>query len=268
MASEYVLIPKNKYQQLQKDALQDSQVESDSQHKTSSSSSSSSSPPPAAAAAAAAATSKQSGDKVSDRNGTPNSTDDDDDKDASAANTAADSSTRSKLQYARRTSPLPPHKEEPYDEVLDMGEIANSDDSGDTDGDDDYDVADILQSFTSSELPHVQPILKLMETNAKIMTWEHTTGEIVFQGKTVENSNVVELLKDTLNASMHPVGKMEFYRGLDLMNVKVSTIKHPKNKALLSVIKGDRPIKLKQSKTKVKRLKPVKNSSTSWLSWK
>ena len=43
-------------------------------------------------------------------------------------------------------------------------------------------------------------------------------------------------------AHLHPVGKMEFYRGLDLLKVKLTCIKHPKNKALLTIMKGEKKI--------------------------
>ena len=43
-------------------------------------------------------------------------------------------------------------------------------------------------------------------------------------------------------ANLHPVAKMEFYRGLDLLKVKLTCIKHPKNKALLTIMKGEKKI--------------------------
>ena len=56
------------------------------------------------------------------------------------------------------------------------------------------------------------------------------------------------MLKDTLTGNLHPVGKMEFYRGLDMLKVKLSCIKHPKNKGLLTTLKGDQKIVNKKSK--------------------
>ena len=77
-----------------------------------------------------------------------------------------------------------------------------------------------------------------MKNNTDVLTWNKKTGEIVFLQKLVRDSNVIELLQDTLTANLHPVGKMEFYRGLDMLKVKISSIKHPKNKCLLTVLKG------------------------------
>lgn len=188
----------------------------------------------------------------------------------STTHTRGDRDVLPRTQYARRRTLLPPKSS-----GVDDDDDTAADDDDDTDGDNDYDVADILQSFTTSELPYIRPILKLMEDQPLVLDWDKQTGEIVFQGEDVTHSNIVELLKDTLTAKLHPTGKMEFYRGLDIMGVKLSTVKHPKNKALLAVIKGDRDVKLKQSKRKVKRLRPTKSESIPvesnkkvWLNWK
>ena len=76
----------------------------------------------------------------------------------------------------------------------------------------------------------------------------------------VQDSNVIELLKDTLTANLHPVGKMEFYRGLIMLKVKLSCIKQPKNKGLLPILKGDWKIVNKKSKNIVKH-------RNAWISW-
>ena len=109
-------------------------------------------------------------------------------------------------------------------------------------GDDDYDTTDVLESFNSSEVKCVHAILSLMEQNADILTWSKKTGEIVFHNQNVRDSNIIELLKDMFTANLHPVGKMEFYRGLDLIKVKLTCVKHPKNKALLTIMKGEKKI--------------------------
>ena len=36
-------------------------------------------------------------------------------------------------------------------------------------------------------------------------------------------------------ANLHPVGKMEFYRGLDLLKVKLTCVKHAKIKLSLQL---------------------------------
>ena len=74
----------------------------------------------------------------------------------------------------------------------------------------------------------MQPIITLMKNNTDVLTWNRKTGEIVFLQQLVRDSNVIELLKDTLTANLHPVGKMEFYRGLDMLKVRLYFIKHPK----------------------------------------
>ena len=147
------------------------------------------------------------------------------------------------------------------DDDDDVDDVASGDD------DNDYDVVDILQNFTSAELSYVQPILKRMEPFFSPMTWIRKTGEIVLQHKVVHNTNVVELLKDTLTGDLHPVGKMEFYRGLELLNVKLSHIKHQKSRALLGMMLGQKKVNVKAPKNKVKRLKPVEKTS-EWLRWK
>ena len=84
----------------------------------------------------------------------------------------------------------------------------------------------------------MQPIIPLLENNTDVLTWNRKTGEILFLQQLVQDSNVIELLKDTLTANLHPVGKMEFYRGLDMLKVKLSCIKHQKNKGLLTILNG------------------------------
>ena len=133
-----------------------------------------------------------------------------------------------------------------------------------TDDNDDYDPSDVLESFSSTELKYVQPIITSMKNNTDVLTWNRKTGEIVFLQQLVRDSNVIELLKDTLTANLHPVGKMEFYRGLDMLNVKLSFIKHPKNKRLLTMLKGDR--KIINKKSSGKRLKSLKYRN-AWISW-
>ena len=65
-----------------------------------------------------------------------------------------------------------------------------------------------------------------------------------------QDSNIIELLKDTLTGNLHPLGKMEFYRGLIMLKVKLSCIKHPKIKGLLITLKGDWKIVNKKSSGK------------------
>ena len=81
-----------------------------------------------------------------------------------------------------------------------------------------------------------------MEQNADILTWNKKTEEIVFHNQNVRDSNIIELLKDMFTANLHPVGKMQFYRGLDLLKVKFTCVRHPKYKALLTIMKGEKKI--------------------------
>ena len=116
----------------------------------------------------------------------------------------------------------------------------NDETGGDADNndDDDYDAFDVLESFNSAEIKYVQHIITLMENNRDILTWNRKTGEIVFFQQVVQDSNIIELLKDTLTGNLHPLGKMEFYRGLDMLKVKLSCIKHPKNKKSSDYFEG------------------------------
>ena len=56
----------------------------------------------------------------------------------------------------------------------DLDETSVSDNNSDN-GDDDYDTTDVLESFNSSEVKCVQPILHLMEQNADVLTWNKKT---------------------------------------------------------------------------------------------
>lgn len=106
-------------------------------------------------------------------------------------------------------------------------------------GEQDYDLSDIIRMFEGKEVKLIEPILHLMNKKHAKLTWNTKTGEIVFLDKPVPNSNIVELLKDTLVGTLHPLGKMEFLRGLDMLNVNLKFIKDPKVKRLLTVLRGD-----------------------------
>ena len=54
------------------------------------------------------------------------------------------------------------------------------DNSNTNDDNDDYDVSDVLESFNSTKLKCVQPIITLMENNTDVLTWNRKTREIVF----------------------------------------------------------------------------------------
>ena len=139
-------------------------------------------------------------------------------------------------------------------------------DTNSDNGDDDYDTTDVLESFNSSEVKCVHPILSLMEQNADILTWNKKTGEIAFHNQNIRDSNIIELLKDMFTVNLHPVGKMEFYRGLDLLKVKLTCIKHPKNKALLTIMKGEKKLVNKKNNGGGRQMKPVKKNK-NWISW-
>ena len=173
-----------------------------------------------------------------------------------------------------RSTPLPNSNTE--SNQLDKRNDANLDVSDDSmspneyDSNDDYATSDILQSFNSSELKYVQPIMDEMERHGDILTWNKQTGEILFQLKKISDSDIIELLKDTLTASLHPTGKMEFYRGLDMMNIQPKYIKHYKNKALLNILRGKKKISETKNiitKTKIKRMKLNTNNNSRWISW-
>ena len=105
-----------------------------------------------------------------------------------------------------------------------------------------------------------------MEQNADILTWHKKTGEIGFPNQNVRDSNIIKLLKDMFTANLHPVGKMEFYRGLDLWEVKLTCVKHPKNKALLTIMKGEKKIVNKKNNGGGRKMKCVKKNK-NWISW-
>ena len=209
MATEFILIPKYKYDQLQKDAST----------------------------------------TVKDLSITTPSTN----------ITSATTSDVKRLQHDEPTKPF----HDPDHAKLDETSVSNTNSDN---GDDDYDTTDVLESFNSSEVKCVHPILSLMEQNADILTWNKKTGEIVFHKQNIRDSNIIKLLKDMFTANLHPVGKMEFYRGLDLLKVKLTCIKHPKNKALLTIMKGEKKIVNKKNNGGGKKMKPVKKNK-NWISW-
>ena len=67
-------------------------------------------------------------------------------------------------------------------------------------------------------------------------------------------------------ANLHPVGKMEFYRGLDLLKVKLTCVKHPENIALLIIMKGEKKIVNKKNNDGGRKMKLVKKKK-NWILW-
>ena len=89
--------------------------------------------------------------------------------------------------------------------------------------------------------------------------------KLVFYNQNVRDSNIIELLKDMFTANLHPVGKMEFYRGLDLLKVKLTCVKHQKNKDLLTIMKGEKKIVNKKNNDGGRKMKCVKENK-NWIS--
>ena len=103
------------------------------------------------------------------------------------------------------------HNEQSSDQYFNQ-QADSSDMSYNTDtGNPDYNSYDILQGFNPSEHKFVQPLLSLMKADPKTLTWDKHTGEIVFKNRRVKDSNVIELLKDSITDNLYPAGKMEFY---------------------------------------------------------
>ena len=78
------------------------------------------------------------------------------------------------------SSPLSPHTTDHNDNQSDLSHEGPDDSNTDDDNDDDYDASDVLESFNSTKLKYVQPIITLMENNTDVLTWNRKTGEIVF----------------------------------------------------------------------------------------
>ena len=168
--------------------------------------------------------------------------------------TSATTTTTSDVKQLLHDVPAKPFHD-PDRAKLDQTSVS---DTNSDNGDDDYDTTDVLESFNSSEVKCVHLILSLMEQNADVLTWNKMTGEIVYHNQNVGDSNIIKLLKDMFTANLHPVGKMEFYGGLDLLKVKLTCVKHPKNKALLTIMKGEKKIVNKKNNSGGRKMKPVK----------
>ena len=100
---------------------------------------------------------------------------------------------------------------------------------------DEYDIDDVKEMFDSCDLVYVEPILEKLERYEDILNWDKETGEILFQKKLILGSNIVELLRDSLSGGLYPKGKIDFYLGLGLINLKAKYIKNVKNKHLLQI---------------------------------
>jgi len=118
-------------------------------------------------------------------------------------------------------------------------------------------------------------LLKFLLNNGKDHLKWNDAGQLIYKDKSVEGSNVSDLVKDALtkNTTNNPIGYREFYSGLRDINIPTSLILNDKRKILLSgkdiqegkgyVIKrktngappGFEPLKKKSKNTMIKWIK-------------
>ena len=137
-----------------------------------------------------------------------------------------------------------------------------------------YSVADIVETFDNEDVAYIEPLLKsITDTNKKknILSWNEQTGEIVFNNETIVGSNILALLSDTVMGNLNPTGKMHFLRGLREINVSPTLIRDKKTRALLSAIDGNRIQKAKRSKLDYhmqdENEDETINDDSDWLIW-
>ena len=91
----------------------------------------------------------------------------------------------------------------------------------------------ILEEFSNQTRPAVYFILKYIKESRDIVSWNDNL-EVIIEGETIENSNIIELLKFVTNtliitsSSDIPVGVSEFISALQKIGVPRSLIKIPR----------------------------------------
>ncbi len=112
-----------------------------------------------------------------------------------------------------------------------------------------------------TKYPHMGALFNMFSQNPETLKWNNN-GSIVIDGdKTIYGSDIINLMKDTLNNKMHPVGKMAFYRAMAKLNVPSKLIVNAKNKQILAKLK--KPPKLMRGDRK----KTGPTSKTGWITW-
>ena len=77
------------------------------------------------------------------------------------------------------SSPPSPHTTINNDNQSDLSHDnqLGPDDSNTDNDNNDYDISDVPESFNSTELKYVQPIITLMESNTDVLTWSRKLGK-------------------------------------------------------------------------------------------
>lgn len=97
----------------------------------------------------------------------------------------------------------------------------------------------ILNEFPMSARPNVYMILKFIKENSGILSWNNDL-ELVIEGKTVPNSNIIQLLKFVNNLLTVtsdkdiPVGANEFLKALENTGIPKTYIKLPRRSQRIS----------------------------------
>lgn len=118
----------------------------------------------------------------------------------------------------------------------------------------------ILETAPKNLKSNTRNILSFLKNSSDVMHWS-SNGELIFKGRNIKNSNMLDLIK-TLQTSSNkadPQGFDVFLQGLSEMNFPKSLIRN-------ASLKLECEIKKEESSPKMKRNKPTIEKPSDWIS--
>ena len=141
-------------------------------------------------------------------------------------------------------------------------------------------VDNIVEFLPKTMKSRGKSILHHLQTSAIKEFGLSSKGELIYKGQTIQNSHIVDLLKDGLHRFSHssPIGVKEWYIILANSNIPESLILNPERQKQMRFIKEHpdqaylppppgEPVKKSVSRNKVKRLKRLKRSTIAHKHW-
>ncbi len=107
--------------------------------------------------------------------------------------------------------------------------------------------------------PHLGSLFNILGQHPETLSWNENGSIIVDGEKTIYGSDIIDLVQDTINNKLNPIGKMAFYRAMAKLKVPTKLISHAKNKKILIMLKKPPSTQKQKNKSTSKRV--------GWITW-
>ena len=120
---------------------------------------------------------------------------------------------------------------------------------------------DILININAKYRPQIKLILEIIRENPDIVSFDETTFEVIINGKIIENSNIIDILKDFTKNSVI-TKESDVSKGVvDLYDALVNTLNIPKSWIPLIVQKPRRSKRKRNQSNKKSNISPFKKKT-------